>query len=221
MGVMPWRCCQEDVGCWRHCQPLPAACQCRDWANWENPWEGSWEWGAWGAHGCDAQREGLGSGPSSLAALHPLLPMAGGSGAQSRTWGEDKQPCRKITFQQFNKTPPTKCLPSGLHQGELSRSNNKESRPQPAQSYLCAGQGEACSWESRLSTELPQSGDQQSLASEAGAVGAGSTLKKGCLEKPFAGSRSMGCSPAGSPSAQSRPSGAGEWAPIPSQDWWY
>lgn len=165
---------------------------------------------------CSVGRAGFGSkqpgSPSSL------LPMGGAAGHRAgRGGGEDKQPCRKITFQQFNKTPPpTKCLPAGLHQGELSRSNNTESRPQPAQSYLHAGWGEVCSWESRLSTELPQS-----LASEAGAAGAGSTLKKGCFEKPFAGSRSTGCSPAGSPSAQSRPSRAGEWAPIPSQDWWY
>lgn len=51
--------------------------------------------------------------------------------------GEDEWLCREIHISNL-KRPKKKSLPAGIHQGELSRSSNKESRLLPAQ-YLRAG----------------------------------------------------------------------------------
>lgn len=87
MEAVPWRCCQEGVGYWRYYQPqsLPAACQCRDWANWESPAAGS-------APGDGVPREPTGVTPRGKgriqvqAAWQPFIPSCWGGGWWGTEW---------------------------------------------------------------------------------------------------------------------------------------
>lgn len=106
-------------------EALPAASECRDRANWESLTAGSTPGGAWGACGHNTQEEGPGWGPGS-----PPSPSAG----EGPEWdGEGRMNSTAEKYIPTIKKIPPNCLPAGIHQGELSRSNNMESRAQPVQ----------------------------------------------------------------------------------------
>lgn len=97
------------MGCWRYYQPqsLPAACQCRDWANWESPAAGS-------APGDGVPREPRGVTPRGKgriqvqAAWQPFIPSCWGGGAVGHRvgWGgEDERHCRKIHIHNLVRPP--------------------------------------------------------------------------------------------------------------------
>lgn len=112
----------------------PCPCRCRDWANWESPTAGS-------APGDGVRGETTavtvgGKGQVQFqAAWQPFIPSCQGGTVGHRVgWrGEDEQHCTKIHINNLIRPKKKKSLPAGIHQGELSGSNNKESRSQPAQ----------------------------------------------------------------------------------------